>query len=598
MPQIDVSELQIPAAGQFFKVTRAINARFVEGLFDKVKEITGTRTLLGKAIYLPGQVLRKPYRYSFAAFKLTSPASFLKAPKLTEIKYGFVLIVEVDGYLGLFKKAVSGLEEELTKVSHLVGRTELINAYGEQAIYKKLSLRRMTISRYELEASSYEAQDLESSLPTLSVSRAVPRFIRLSKANVGSVSITPASARIHISGAKKDVKGAAELVLNVKKELEKNRSATFLDAFAMPITKAALPAGTSPTGILFDLTKLIEDSSGGEVQAFIQNGKNDPKIDVIEQLRQRLGENLLIAADGSDWKFGVKGKPRKLGTMKWEGERLSIVLSSTQKILIQVGGEKEKSLNRWVREENAFSVCFSNPEYFYTSGKLFRSNNLDAEIRLLKSILRPIAQLNTVTSEKGDWQGKQRTPYRTTDTAFRTDTTFDVLEKHIAKTDDHVLCADLGDEWADYIVLDKDCKTLCLCHCKAGKVSPGGSPFHIVVGQALKNLGRVHVRPDNLKQKVQDARQREYWGNTKIRLLRRRSDSWAALEQGIQSFLENPSGSYEVSLVVTMLSKKLFDAESAQQIKSPEFIQQVWLLTAFISACREKGSRPLIFCCD
>ncbi len=45
---------------------------------------------------------------------------------------------------------------------------------------------------------------------------------------------------------------------------------------------------------------------------------------------------------------------------------------------------------------------------------------------------------------------------------------------------------------------------------------------------------------------------------------------------------------------MTMLSKAKF--EDAARTTPPYFIQLIWLLSAFINCCREKGARPFIIC--
>src|SRR5436309_8550487 len=102
MPEININQLQLPANGQFFKLTSVIDRAFVQGLFKRVKSLTGIRTVIGERVCASGQVENSAYQYSFAAFKLSNPPSFLKTTDLVEIRYGFVLLVDIRNYLGLF----------------------------------------------------------------------------------------------------------------------------------------------------------------------------------------------------------------------------------------------------------------------------------------------------------------------------------------------------------------------------------------------------------------------------------------------------------------------------------------------------------------
>jgi hypothetical protein len=594
---MDVAELSIPASGQFFKVAKSADTKFVKSLFASVKTAVGAKNLLGQKICEPGTLNKIPFSYSFAGFEIKQTPSFLKKSDLREKRYGFVLLLEICGYFGLFKKGIAGLDEELTTIATLIGRAELTRAYSSRAVYKKLSLRRMTVSHFELIASSYEADDLESTLPNLAASRSIPRYIRLNSADRRNVAITPATSRIHVSGEKINVSGAARFTLEVGGEFQRPAAKTFLDSFALPLKKSNLPAGVSPTGIHFDLSKLYGSGAAGTTaEIVIKDSKGDTTV--TKEVEKRLARVLRLTQDGSNWKVAEAGGTRQLGELKWPKERMLFSLRTRRNLHVIRSDGDEQGFESWLREENAFSVCFSDYQYFYAAGQLFRRNDLMAEIRLLERLIEPVAGLDSATSEKGDWKNGKKDPYPARASAFRKNSTFFVLEEQIAKADDHVLCGDLGDEWADYLVLDKNKRVLSFCHCKAGDISPGGSAFHIVVGQALKNLGRVQVVPLYLKEKLDEAESRRVWGQTKIRLLRRAADTWPAFKASVREFVLNPVGRWEVCLVVTMLSKKRFIAEARANPMSPEFIQQVWLLTAFVNSCREKGAMVRIYCCS
>lgn len=131
-------------------------------------------------------------------------------------------------------------------------------------------------------------------------------------------------------------------------------------------------------------------------------------------------------------------------------------------------------------------------------------------------------------------------------------------------------------------------------HCKHGNPTTGASAFQDVIGQALKNLGRIQSTPSVFKDKLSAIQTNNpQWGPTQIERLRG-GGAWPAFQMAVDTLLVDPDVSKEVHLVVSMLSKASFDA--AAMAPTPHFIQQLWLLSSFVNSCREMGGRPVIVC--
>jgi hypothetical protein len=132
-------------------------------------------------------------------------------------------------------------------------------------------------------------------------------------------------------------------------------------------------------------------------------------------------------------------------------------------------------------------------------------------------------------------------------------------------------------------------------HCKHGDVTLGATDYQEVVGQALKNLGRLQAMPDAFVAKVKAAASTNTWGSTGIVRLRD-GEPWVAFEAAIDQRLRNPDVAREVHLVISMLSAAQYDAAAAAQRKRANFIQLVWLLASFMNSTREFGGKPVIVC--
>ena len=592
MAKVRIDQVWGPSAGQFFKLRRPLSANFVDTLFKEVVKEHADGAPVARDVRMTRRLNSTPYIYSFICFPVRNEPGFLEGTSLEEIRYSFLLLIEHESYLGVFRRLVGDVEsyhKQFSRYCMGLGRKELTRVFAGKAKYEKLSTNRMSMSRHELRATSYEADDLETTIPTQSAARSIPKFLRLRHPDAGKVSITPGTSRIHKSGEKLPVDDLALLVSEIRREVEAGNASAFLDAFAIPIELRDLPPTVNPTGIFLDLSGLIEVGEDGTTHKAQLCGPNDGRVDVTTQLCKRFDQVLPLQVIGTDCVISDDG--RALGMVRRNDKSLSVRLNITYPLVISSNDGKEARFHSWLKENQAFSICFSSPEFFYANGHLYQCASFDREVALVRSILQPHAGLSTVTSEKGDTQS-----YGGTTSAFDHQSIFAIVETQLASGAEHIWCCDLGDEWADYITLDTNANVLRFYHCKHGDNTAGASDYQVVVAQALKNLGRVQVSETALLQKIASAENRATWGSSGINLLRKTGDTWPALHTHAQTFVRNAFGAREVYLVLSMLSQTSFDAENAKSTKEPHFLQLVWLLSSFMSSCREKGARPYIVC--
>lgn len=143
------------------------------------------------------------------------------------------------------------------------------------------------------------------------------------------------------------------------------------------------------------------------------------------------------------------------------------------------------TLRSFIDQRDHFIVLFEDFSLVYLLGSLFRDDGLPAS-EGDQSILRHIEtrqSLAIAASEKGNFAPAQ--------IHFDQNSVFGILVNDIAANDGTLVCDDLGNEWADFIGVDRhgNVPILSFYHAKHGDLSLGASPFHIAVSQALKNLG-------------------------------------------------------------------------------------------------------------
>ena len=262
------------------------------------------------------------------------------------------------------------------------------------------------------------------------------------------------------------------------------------------------------------------------------------------------------------------------------------IILGNQVVLHDVNTKETVSLAKWARDNDAYRITFTHPEYCFTDGAFYRRASLVQEVDIVRRCLQVEPSLTAAVSEKGKPTG--------TDVRFPPDSIFGICEDRIYANRDFLCCTDLGDEWADFLCIRGS--TLFFLHCKAGNQTTGASAYQEVVGQGLKNLGRIHTTPLEFKAKLEATRTKRYWGATRIERLRDAGRTWPECKAAVSALLSDPNALREVHLVVSMLSKTDFDAGAAAATPAPHFIQLIWLLAGFINSCREMGARPVIVC--
>lgn len=116
--------------------------------------------------------------------------------------------------------------------------------------------------------------------------------------------------------------------------------------------------------------------------------------------------------------------------------------------------------------------------------------------RLFLSHIRSCPRLNNVNDEKGAFAARQA--------ALDDESIFGVIVSHVADSRELLVCDDLGDEWADFIGVNDESqpKTLSFYHAKHGDLTLGASGLHVVVSQAIKNLGRMNASDEEIVAKL------------------------------------------------------------------------------------------------
>jgi len=386
-PYLDL--LHTPANGQILSLAKPLSKRAVELAFRAASE-KATGRPIARVIRHKNQTQDgENFWASFVCFPIERTVHFLPKTDLREKNYGFLLLLEVnvDGnwFLGIFKHQSASITDWLEDKTALLPRRKLTNAFSDGTSVKKLSLQRMTVSKHELRAASYEAADLKTSLPMMAASRCAVRSIRFNDDTWGSISVSISTSRVQRAGGRCRIKDLAELVVLVAEETLEGKRNSFLDTFAQAIPLTELPANTEPNSILLDWTAFFETDQLELYKRSLEGGLGRK---LSKNLLNRLfGETLSVIAGDSVWQFGKDpAKPR--GTFRATTTKYSVTsILGDRLIVYDTRNDESVLLAKWVRDNNAYNITFTEPEYFFGSGALYHRADFTSEIARVRTCL-------------------------------------------------------------------------------------------------------------------------------------------------------------------------------------------------------------------
>lgn len=528
------------------------------------------------------------YTYSVRVFPSVRPVYFIDE-ELEDRVYAFVLLIEYDGYIAIFKKSCANIKDPLEEHFAVVDNAKLTSTFDDGEVeFQKLSTRNMTVSDRALRARTYEAADLKGLLSTHSAGRSIPLHLRIRQGTtLRTISI--ASGRVVESSQRKPIDDIAcwvkyqiALINNPK------TNNTFLDAFARRVELTEVLNSSVPSAILIESGPLYERIERDGLIIKYKSSQNK-SIKISSRVKNRLFSGLehVYELDENGDVIGQEG----LSRIRHNEKSLTLTSRILKQFRVVENGE-ELTLQKFIVKNGLYSISFRDPKYMYFMGSCFEDASGISEINSILEIFHPIEAISRVTSEKGNIS------YASTN--FEYDSMFRVVEE-LHHGDDYVFCDDLGNEWADHITLNKEDSYISFIHSKHGSESTSASNLHDVVGQGIKNLGNMHFTREQFLKKVREKFASTYKSsgfNTVIKRVRKGDIST------IESYLETLLADYKLHrkciLSCSFLSKSAVTRELAKiqrrERVSGHVVQLLWIISSFAHAVRDMNAIPIIYC--
>lgn len=602
-----INELSVATSANFYSIRKKLSGKAVEDLFVALRAshgVTANNEFKHTREQLDG------VRWSALCFRYESPPSFLEdTTAIRESLCGFLLLIEYEGHAAVLSSRLSLPSSFKTKHFSEVAAARVEGAIaGADAIFQRMTMRNMSISPYAMRSKTLEAQNLANVVGPAGSRRYAPRTYSV-VANGTLSSATPSTGRIGIRSARADLPGAVTFAKNVIDALLEDNSnvSPFIRSFARPVSLTEALAASNPLAMAIDTNKLSEAVGSDEASIRLVRLQGDVTVELsafeLTELMEQLDRPLNIEGNervrsARDPATGEQAASISLNKKRIALRSLSMLPASD--IYVERASEEpheagdRRTLREHLDEINALIVLFDDVRLAYIDGQVFRDETLLDGGEAFLRYFTVSAPLVAVTSEKGAFTAAK--------TAFDATSSFGAIVDHIAAADPILLCDDLGDEWADFIGIADDAglTQISFYHAKHGALSLGASPFHISVGQAIKNLGNMTFPEERLAGKI------DLWGSTynapgqQTQIQRTIRSNAADLAVALRRARIAPDARRRAVIVTSSLSRQAvvdaFAAIQNGQRPSPSFVQLYWLLQSFFSACTEVGASGSVVC--
>lgn len=591
----------------FGKGKDAITKESIETLFMNV---SNGNTLLERRIRTEEGELKhtKSALCSLIVFSINSLPTFLNfegidskgKEKLSEKKLGYLLVVEIDSFVVIIKKNAYRLTSFLNLLKPISGGTlGSIFASAGQTKFQQVRLTNMSMNPNAIRNRAYEGEDLESTMPMFNANNQILSTVRLDDKTNGLCTLNISTSRVSKFGNKKNLKGVLVWIDEVVEKLRTQSSvsvASFVSKFALPVSWKDERNFLTPTSILFNKQELLNKLGHQTLHVNCGEGRREMSEDELEKLKTFLGYIFRLHSN-SNRKFSFCHFSSYLG-ISLTSQGLRLYASGFLKNIEyeKADGTYEKLYNL-INRIGCFSVSFDKYEYIYYGGRLYKNNNLNKDVDSIVTTFEVWKELSHTTSEKGQ--------FTSSTSKFDQDSVFGVVE---SKFDDSqfLVCDDLGKELADHIAIGGNRTSFIHSKSNGGieKTSLSASNFHIVLSQAIKNIGFTTLTDSVLESKKQKfcGEYRADKVDTKIR--RMRKGSFDDFLKRVKELRVSPNHIREVCIAVNFISKKEIEVEfnkmkhpGASGVK-PNVVQLFWLLSGFISTCKDADLHCRIFCCE
>lgn len=588
--------LEIPEGGCFYECTRMITKTFLTNCFKSIKNELSSKSGTTLVEIIKHKVLDETVFVSLLVFSYHNKPTFLSKLESstipTEKLIGYLIIIEIDNYIVLLSRHTPTLKE-LNKFLKPIQDSNLVGAvFSNDSNFIQLKITNSPQVSDAIRNKSFEGRDLSNSLPRYNVGKSIVKGTKL-RDNNQTISISFSTSRLSSLGNKVTIYDLClwckSVIYAIKNPVD--ISHTMLNSYARAIKWSDAPENMIPRYLHIDFYELINYIESEKLELVYRNENDEFSLISLSRFFDKYSDSLeLCAQEFKCDKFNTERFGDQLYVQK---TKTSLCIKSKGRIdrlfLRNENGEIDK-LTSYINKKRCYIIGFDNINYSYTNAKLYHDTNIKENLDYILDVFEPNDDFERVTSEKGEIVVGM-TNFDDTSMFYQVEKLFGTDE-----TIEYIICDDLGDEYADHIILGHH--KIIYVHSKCDKSpSLSASSFQVVIGQAMKNIG--NIRYGVINKKVKKWKNKKY-SKTNIPVCRKGNiDNF---EDAYQKVLKSPNGIQEVCLALNFISKQqLKDAFDKLKNQEPiaqkgNVVQLIWLLSSFILTCKEADMKCRILC--
>ncbi len=593
---------------QFYKIksNNQITNRIIEDIIKEASNNKETSYYILNDFRINKEVNGFNFKYSFRVYKAKKKVDFILNRTNFDIIHAFILLIEFENYLVIFKKSTNTITSSLSKTFELLDYEKILNIVDDSMHIQKVALRNMTISGEAIHSQSYETPgNLNGLLSMHSAGKSIPQNMKVRK-EATSKSLTASTGRIIESSNRNKIDKLflwAREQLIIMNSIHENK---FLKKFAQPIALERILPISEPKAILIEAHTVRENLDDNNIELGIYKKYPNKKfkriikkstiekiLSVLEQVYEIDITRDILTKTICHSKIYDSTSYEYIGILKINDKSITFDIPLLRRIYIKENSSYI-SLQKYLINNKLYSIVFNDFKYMYFRGACFKDSSGTSEIDSILEALIPQIRFNNVINEKGS--------ISTTHTKFSNTSMFDAVED-IHSSDDYIFCDDLGIEWCDHITFNKVRKRIRFIHSKAdSSTNLSASKMHDVVGQGIKNLGNMSFTLDDFISTKEDKFNEKYRRESITSNIDRiRKGALADSDKNIINSIINDYETHrECILSCSFLSKTDIKAEF-EKIRDNKYVkgnvyQLFWIISSFIHACRGSGVIPIIYC--
>lgn len=600
---IELYNIELTFNAQFYKLNKNLSTNLVKNVFKKIKdEKIPKPNVISINNNIRNNKRRKDIFISVFVYSIEKTPSFLKNVNYKEKKYSYIVLIEMYGMLVISKLNAPDMGKYFPNNIKYLAHEEVSNVFSnDEPVYNKLNTSSTSLVDTGVKNTIYEGNNLKNGMNAYGVQQSIANSfnVKTNDSKLDDNAINPNTRRIKTKSIRTDLNSFIEWAEKVIYKLNQPKKETFLDSFASPINYEEIKNNKlSSTGILLKLESL-ENKLYSEDNTFeLKYKKTKDKFIKINESRykpflEKAKNSFLVDNDSFEFdKFNI--------SLVYNNNKIKLYSDELRKVyLFNQNSNKPQNIESYFNGIGYFALIFDDPKYIYNKHQLYYDEGILNNIDSLLKILESNRYLEQVTNEKLYCDNKKNEPIDKSITSFDEKTLFNVVEKKIFDKG-HLICDDLGDEWADHIHLknDEESPEIIFYISKYGETSTKASSLHEVLGQVSKNIGNIKFDKEMFEKKI--ITWKNNWSGTQLNRLRSAKKDWNIILNDAEELISNPKTIRTLCVVTTLLSytqlkNELNDFKDGTN-KRKHLPQLMWFLSSYVHACMVNNIKPRIIC--